>query len=262
MRSSEPPFEAFFLSDVHLRSLDEPHAALLVDFLDRLLGRDETTHLFLVGDIFDLWIADRPYFRRKFAPIVRRLQGLAARGVAVHYFEGNHDLLLGRFWTRSGVRPHTAPYTFRLGGLRIRVEHGDQVDPADRGYRFLRWFLHTPPLRFLAHGLPGSLVGTIGERASRTSRQYTSERKTITERRARERFRRHAWRVIHREPLDLIIAGHLHVRDDSVIRCGDRAVRAVNLGSWQNGPAAFRVTDREQAFLSLSATSLASPQAR
>jgi UDP-2,3-diacylglucosamine hydrolase len=53
------------------------------------------------------------------------------------------------------------------------------------------------------------------------------------------------------EPFDLIITGHVHVRDDHVFESGGRQVRSVNLGSWADGPCAFRITDTVQEFIQL-----------
>ena len=125
--------EAYFLSDIHLKNLDQPDAHLLVGFLEDVGARVQATHLFLVGDIFDYWLGGHEYFIRKFSPIVDHLRRIVASGVEVHYFEGNHDLYLRDFWQdRMGVRVHGRSHLFQLEGLKVRVEHGDLVDPAGR----------------------------------------------------------------------------------------------------------------------------------
>ncbi len=244
--------EAYFLSDIHLESLDQPHARVLIGFLDDLVTRVPATHLFLVGDIFDFWLGGHPYFVRKFAPIVDHLERIVASGVEVHYFEGNHDLYLRDFWQdRVGVRVHGGAHLFHLGALRVRVEHGDLLDPTDRGYRFLRWLLRTPTIAFAGSRLPGGLLARIGRAASRTSRRYTSRHKTISEDRALFTIRSHAKRLIAQEPFDLIITGHVHVRDDHSFEFGGRRIRSVNLGSWAEGPCTFRIGQDGQKFVDL-----------
>ncbi len=244
--------EAYFLSDIHLKSLDQPDAQVLVGFLDDLGTRTRATHLFLVGDIFDFWLGGHEYFVRKFAPIVDRLERIVADGVEVHYFEGNHDLYLRDFWQdRMGVRVHGRAHLFQLGNLRVRVEHGDLLDPADRGYRFLRWLLRTPVIAFAGSRLPGGVLARIGRAASRTSRRYTSQHKTISDDRARSTIRSHAKRVNQEEPFDLIVSGHVHLRDDYEFESDGRKMRSVNLGSWADGPCAFRITRAGQEFIDL-----------
>lgn len=244
--------EAYFLSDIHLKSLDQPDAQVLLGLLEDMGSRIQATHLFLVGDIFDFWLGGHEYFIRKFSPIVNHLRRIVAGGVEVHYFEGNHDLYLRDFWQdHLGIRVHVQPCLFQLGNLRVRVEHGDLLDPADRGYRFLRRLLRTPVIEYAGNRFPGGLLARIGRVASRTSRRYTSQHKTISDERAREAVRSHAERVVHEEPFDLIITGHVHVRDEHEFEVGGRTVRSVNLGSWAGSPCTFRVTEPRQEFLQL-----------
>jgi UDP-2,3-diacylglucosamine hydrolase len=248
--------EAYFLSDIHLKNLDQPEAQVLLGFLEDLGPRIQATHLFLVGDIFDFWLGGHEYFIRKFSPIVERLRRVVANGLEVHYFEGNHDLYLQDFWQDElGIRVHGRARLFLLGDLKVRVEHGDQLDPSDRGYRFLRWLLRTPLVAYIASRLPGSLLARIGRIASRTSRRYTSQHKTISNERARETVRTHAEKVIHEYPFDLIITGHVHVRDDYEFEHAGRRVRSVNLGSWWDSPCAFRITGTHQQFVELGRVS-------
>jgi UDP-2,3-diacylglucosamine hydrolase len=99
------PPEAYFLSDIHLKRLDQPEARILLGFLQEIGPRVQATHLFLVGDIFDFWIGGHEYFVRKFSPIADHLRRIVSSGVEVHYFEGNHDLYLQAFWQdRLGIR--------------------------------------------------------------------------------------------------------------------------------------------------------------
>ena len=235
---------AFFVSDLHLESADDPKATLFVEFLSALSAAKGTTHLFLLGDIFDMWLADHRYFIDRYPGIIAELKRLQGEGVAVHYFEGNHDLHLRKYWGNElGFDVHSDPIQLTLAGTRLRLEHGDQMDPDDRGYRFLRWFLRTPPLKILIENLPGKLAAWIGERASATSRRYTSERKTISTADAIEKIRAHAARVHAETPFDLLIAGHVHVRDDYADTQG---FRAVNLGTWLDQPCYF-ILDAEGA---------------
>lgn len=245
--------KAFFLSDLHLKKMDEPNAQKFLSFLRQAVKDPDLTHLFLVGDIFDLWISNHAYFRKKFAPIIEQIKQLRLRDVEVHYFEGNHDLYLERFWQDSvDVQVHSDSAIFEMGGLRVRVEHGDLIDKDDRGYRFLRWFLRTPVMTWIAHNLQQTLVAQIGERASRASRAYTSESKTISRQQALAKIRHHAEKLVLREPLDFVISGHLHTRDDIVLTSGKRKIRSVNLGSWFDEQKVFVFAPTEQKFCELT----------
>ena len=196
-------------------------------------------------------VTSTPPFSRC-ARLSSTLRRIVCSGVEVHYFEGNHDLYLREFWQdRLGIRVHNQARLFQLGDLRIRVEHGDLLDPADRGYRFLRRSLRTRPIAYAATRLPGSLLAGIGRLASGTSRRYTTRHKTISDERARTNVRSHAEKAVHEGAFDLIITGHVHVRDDYEFEHGGQKVRSVNLGSWHEAPCAFRITNAHQEFIEL-----------
>ena len=193
--------------------------------------------LFLVGDIFDLWISDRPYFTHRYREVTEKLRLLKDAGAKIYYFEGNHDLDLERFWQRQlGFVVHAGPARFAINGVNYLVEHGDETDPADRGYRFLRWLLRTPVLIWLQRHLPNAFVQRIGERASRTSRGYTTQVKTVTDTQVRAQLHTHLVKNFRKEPFDVFIAGHVHVREDTLVDVDGHQVRCVNLGTWLKEP--------------------------
>ncbi len=246
---------AYFVSDIHIQSPECPRARLFEQFLRNLSGQTKITHLFLLGDIFDLWVADHRYFIDRYRVIIDEIRRLERAGVDICYFEGNHDLHLQYFWAdQLGLTVHKGPTYVQLGNWTLRVEHGDQMDPDDRGYLFLRWFLRTPPIRWLVCNLPGALIARIGERASTGSRQYTTHTKSITADRAIAKIRDHAWRAFIDRPFDIILSGHVHVRDDFRIDKDGNSFRTVNLGSWLDAPCYFKIDGNDGQFHELTRT--------
>ncbi len=246
---------AFFVSDIHIQSPDCPRARLFERFLQDRAGAADVTHLFLLGDIFDLWVADHDYFVDRYRAIIDEIRRLQDDGVEISYFEGNHDLHLQKFWAdRLGMTVHKGPTYIDLDGRTLRVEHGDQMDPEDKGYLFLRWFLRTPPVRWLICNLPGGLIARIGERASSGSRQYTTHTKSITAEKAIAKIRDHARRAFRDRPFDILLAGHVHVRDDFSADGEGGRFRAVNLGSWIDAPCYFKLDSDDGRFYELQST--------
>lgn len=233
--------KAVFISDIHLRSSDEPNARLLVQVFDTIENRGYT-HLFLLGDIFDLWIADHRYFVERFAPVLSALERLRKKGIEIHYFEGNHDLDLKPYFEKKlGAVVHESAFHMQLGGRKLRLEHGDQMDPSDRDYLFLRWLLRTPIVRWLGRHLPQAVVGWIGETASKTSRHYTmGVRNALGHDMVEQKQLAHAEKVFAEQPYDLLIAGHVHVQLD--IQLPNRKARLINLGTWLERPCVFELS--------------------
>lgn len=245
--------KAVFVSDLHLVSSEDEKTETFVRFLKQLLDEarvgsaEPLTHLFLVGDVFDLWVGAHDYFVEKFKNVVDVVTELVRAGVAVHYFEGNHDLHLTKFWKQIvGAQVHPESGEFEINGLQVRVEHGDLINPDDAGYLFLRKFLRSKPMTFLSLNLPDRAVKAIGERASAASRDYTSNAKGKPQEEIRTLIRTHAEKQFQSKPFDLIITGHVHVVDDFTFSAGGQEVRSVNLGSWYDGAKAF-VIDSEGA---------------
>lgn len=240
---------AFFLSDIHLKDPNEPNAQVLQHFFERLLiektelnseakssmGPAISTYLFLVGDIFDLWIGDHNYFAEKFKELVDSIRALVQAGVEVHYFEGNHDIHLKKFWEdKAGVKVHSNGHLFKLNEFSVLIEHGDRINPNDKGYLFLRWFLRTKPMKYLAENLPERVVAKMGESASRVSRAYTSENgaKALSDQTVVSLIRTYAEKRSQELYFDLFVTGHVHVFDDFKFIKKDRKVHSINLGSW------------------------------
>lgn len=245
---------AFFVSDLHLVSSDDARTQTFVRWLRDLHHSVKRgagpTHLFLVGDIFDLWVGDHDYFVERFRDVVDAIRALVKGGVEVHYFEGNHDLHLKKFWQDDvGAVVHSDEADFVLGGRRVRVEHGDLINPDDKGYLFLRGFLRTWGMKTIALGLPSKVVSAIGERASRASRNHTTHTKSLPAGQIRAMIKRHAERVARANDFDLIVTGHVHVRDDQEIDLGSKKIRSVNLGSWFDEQKALLIDESGARFV-------------
>ena len=241
MKSSK--VKAIFVSDIHVGEINSPRSLLFLNFLKKLGTEIELTHFFMVGDIFDLWIGRHSYFIKKYKGIIDELCRLKASGVDIHYFEGNHDLYLRDYWERElGFQVHPGPEEFTFEGFKVCVEHGDQVDPEDYGYRFLRWFLRTPFMVVVARYLPEKVVVKIGESASSHSRTYTSEVKTVSDEEAKSKLRTFAEQKYKKSSYDFLITGHLHINDDFVMSGGGRSI---NLGTWLHRPQYLQLEGQE-----------------
>jgi UDP-2,3-diacylglucosamine hydrolase len=217
-----------FVSDIHLGDSDERRYKLFMSLLDQLILTPPSS-LVLLGDIFDLWVGRHSYFLEKHAALLDKLDQLASKKCEIHYFEGNHDLYLGRYFgKKDGFLVHPNSYTVNWAGNTIRMEHGDLANPNDKGYLFLRAFLRNPVIRFILNHIPGSWVKSLGEKASEASRKYTDQ----FDEDAVEVIRSYAKSLATKDNFDYLITGHTHQRDEFEFLQGDRKVKSINLGSW------------------------------
>ncbi len=233
--------KAYFISDQHLTKPDSEECQALLRFFKSLHSTEDCSHLFLVGDIFDIWAGAHDYFIKMWKPFNSELLRLVNIGVEVHYFEGNHDMLLeDYFYKQLGVQVHTSAKYFEINGKTYRIEHGDQMDPEDKGYLLLRRFWRSGPISYLLKNAPAKLVEKTGDWASGLSRKHhdakPSEEKA---KRIREFTDAHIKKVYQEKPFDIFVAGHVHLKDERNLEMPDgKTVLAVNLG-FQEPPISY-----------------------
>lgn len=236
--------KAYFLSDQHLTDINSEECQALLRFFKGIQSSKDCSHLFLVGDIFDLWVGNHRYFIEKWHAFNAELLRLVTIGVEVHFFEGNHDLhLRDYYWSQLGVYVHTSPAYFTINDKVYRIEHGDEMDPDDKNYIRLRKFWRSKPITYAIKKAPGDWIRRIGEWASDTSKKHHS---VEPDQAHAERIRRiidtHVKKAYQEKPFDIFVAGHVHLSDHREIQVtADTSVTAINLG-FQQPPLEVPVT--------------------
>ena len=244
--------QAWFISDIHIKTINERSSIKLLRFLHFLKENSEATHLFLLGDIFDLWVGDSDVFQTKFQAIVDALVQLKQKGMQVVYFEGNHDVHVKRFWeNKIGIPVHVEHQIFQLGPHRVRLEHGDYINPDDKTYLKYLKFIRHPHAEKLAHILPGKLLDEAGNMGSKFSRKKSSVRRDRDQEKLRGLIHAYAEKVSKDSDFDYIITGHMHVRDEYKFSVKSQPKISINLGSWYEEPMALCLTDKGYSWKTL-----------
>lgn len=232
--------KAWFISDIHIKFLNERNSQYLLRFL-LSLQQKEITHLFLVGDIFDFWVGDDPYFAEKFEPLVSAIQALQKnKKVEVIYFEGNHDVHIYDFWEKQlGCKVFHDDQYFKLGTKTVRVSHGDLINPTDLAYQRWRKVYRHKLFETVVRAIPGKTFDQIGEYLSQYSRKKSSVRRRNRGEDLRAMIRTYAEKSYQEKQFDYIITGHMHVKDEYDFQ----NAKSVNLGSWFDHPQAFWISE-------------------
>ena len=130
-----PQVRSIFLSDIHLGTR-ACQAGRLLDFLREY----ESDHLFLVGDIVDLWAMSRGvYWSAAQNTFVQKVLKRARHGSEVIFVPGNHDEALREYVDTSFgdirvVREHVHA---AADGKRYLLVHGDEFDQVTRYHRWV-----------------------------------------------------------------------------------------------------------------------------
>jgi UDP-2,3-diacylglucosamine pyrophosphatase LpxH len=128
-------YRTVWISDVHLGTPDCKAEKLLA-----FLSRVRCEHLYLVGDIVDVWSLRRKwYWPRSHNHVVRKIIKRDLDGTRVTFVPGNHDEIFRDFDGMSfgGVTIRTEAIHETADGRRILVVHGDEFDAVVRNAKLI-----------------------------------------------------------------------------------------------------------------------------
>ena len=217
----------FFASDVHL-SGDRPDVtARFLRFLD--VVEREGTRLFLLGDIFDVWLGAKQTRLPYVVPVLERLRKLTANGLAVAYLAGNRDFNFDA-GLNGGPHPSLPPdeLTVDSGGLRLYLTHGDLLCTGDRAYRRTRRAARSAPIRWLGNHLPLRFATWLTHGFRRLSERELRRKPRLETAIDFSRVRSHLVKG-H----DAVISGHVHRAGRYRVELGaGRTGEFLTLGDW------------------------------
>jgi len=250
---------AIFLADAHLNQEDLHSRTFLI--LAEKAAREKVA-LFLLGDIFDLWFGAPALTFRFQQPVIDRLRVLRREGLRLYYVEGNRDFYLkpshegSTFDAVSGGELRAD-----VGIRRLYLAHGDEVNRADRWYRFWKAISKNrlaygavsllPPRLFLP------LADRLERKLKRTNRRF---RGSFPEEECRSfALRRFA------EGFDIVVLGHFHAERMLRFAQGQAGKVLAVLPSWReewryfyltgSGEFGFRAFRRDAPLLPAGPTS-------
>jgi UDP-2,3-diacylglucosamine hydrolase len=117
----------FILSDTHFQDWsNQDEIASFISFLETV--REQGKVLFLLGDIFDFYFEYKSFLPKSFFNIFYELKKTSEKGIDIHYWMGNHDFWVGKFFGEVGIIKHFHPETVKIGTKKILIQHGDEMD--------------------------------------------------------------------------------------------------------------------------------------
>src|SRR5262245_14391350 len=120
VRSSAP--RMVFAADVHLEPSRPDRAERFLAWIESLDPKSD--ELWLLGDLFDLWVAPRQATLPFYRPLIDRLAARVRDGLVVRFVHGNRDFLLGsRFERKTGIHVHEDPMVAEHCGKRLLLTH-------------------------------------------------------------------------------------------------------------------------------------------
>lgn len=197
----------YFASDAHFGAGRRDDQIRRVErFSAWVAGLEDSSHLYLLGDLFDFWF-DYPNFMPKLhMEVLYALRRAMDRGVEVVFVGGNHDAWCESFFEQTlGVPVVPSGDVVEHQGLRLRLHHGDGLLTGDRGYKVFRAFVRHPVPIFLARCLHPELLHAFAMWLSRRSRAL--DRDTADDIIG---FMRKYGRAHSHADVDHLVIGHVH----------------------------------------------------
>ena len=247
------PGRAVFVSDVHANPASP---ATLEAFLRFLAGPARgAAALFVLGDLFETFVAAGEARRPGAREVVDGLAGLARAGSRVAFLPGNRDFPLESVLRPLGVERLPDFARLEVGGARVIATHGDLLCTRDRRYQAFRRAVRGRPLRTVAEALPQGVLDALAAGARDASRAETARKAWGTMGLDAGRVRR----LLLREDADALVCGHVHWGVRHRMSVDGRQRDVFVLGAWEDGPNWLEREGGAWRFLAPSAAISAPP---
>ena len=224
----------YFISDLHLGAtyLKSPvdYERRVVRFLNSIA--DSADKLYLLGDILDYWYEYRTVVPRGFTRFFGALASLAARGVEITWFIGNHDIWIFDYLSSEiGLRVVDGYEITEIHGKKFFMSHGDGLGKLPPMFRFIRATFRNPICQKLYSAIHPRWTIPFAHRWSSHSRHFVDSVPRF-EGEANEpliAFSRDYLKNVD-PTVDYFVYGHRHILLDFPLGIG--ASRMIVLGDW------------------------------
>lgn len=223
----QPPMNtALFISDLHLDATRPDILKLFQSFL-RSSDVKSCEALYVLGDLFELWIGDDDD-----GPTIRAVNTAlreCTRDIPIFVMRGNRDFLIGSgFAAATGCQVIPDPTVVDIQGIRTLLTHGDTLCTDDSAYQAFRVLVRNPAWQadFLAHTLMQrqDIAATLREMSRQQIGSKPAQVMDVNE---------HAVRSMLREyDVDTLIHGHTHRPAVHETRINGKPAKRFVLGAW------------------------------
>lgn len=222
--------KVYMASDFHFGAPDEVSSKSREEAVARWMDQisQDADHLFLLGDVFDFWFEYKDVIPKGNLLFLSKLLELKRKGIQIHFFTGNHDMWVNDFFSKDlDIPVYRQQQGFIINGKRCLLGHGDGLNPADRGYLFIKKLFANPVCIALYGALPPRWAFHIARKCSQRSRQSHSNQKPIQDKESSTIA--YIRQVCAKEPIDFFFFGHHH--SPLQMNISDNT-QYINIGDW------------------------------
>ena len=224
--------KVYFASDNHLGAPNHQKSRVrekqFVVWLDTI--KADAAAIYLMGDLFDLWIEYKRVVPKGFVRVLGKLAELADSGIPIHFFVGNHDMWMQDYFeTELGIPVYYEPQQITLNNTSFFIGHGDGLGPGDKGYKRMKKVFRNPFIQWLYRLVHPDLGLRIAQHMSLKNRLISGDDDKIYNGPDSEWLVHYCKEKLKTQSTDYFIFGHRHLPLDIEL---SKTSRYINLGDW------------------------------
>ncbi len=224
--------KVYFASDNHLGAptleKSKVREKQFVVWLDTI--KEDAAAIYLLGDLFDLWIEYKRVVPKGFVRVLGKLAELADSGIPIHFFVGNHDMWMQDYFeTELGIPVYYEPQQITLNNTSFFIGHGDGLGPGDKGYKRMKKVFRNPFIQWLYRLIHPDLGLRIAQHMSLKNRLISGNDDKIYNGPETEWLVHYCKEKLKTQNTNYFIFGHRHLPLDIEL---SKTSRYINLGDW------------------------------
>lgn len=224
--------KVYFASDNHLGAPNQEKSKLrekqFVAWLESI--KVDAAAIFLLGDLFDVWIEYKRVVPKGFVRLLGKLAELADSDISIHFFVGNHDMWMKDYFeTELGIPVYYEPQQITLNNTSFFIGHGDGLGPGDKGYKRMKKVFRNPFIQWLYRLIHPDLGLRIAQHLSLRNRLISGDDDKIYNGPESEWLVHYCKEKLKTQNIDYFIFGHRHLPLDIEL---SKNSSYINLGDW------------------------------
>lgn len=204
----------YFASDQHFglpnhaKSLEREKK--FIAWLDEI--KHDATALFLLGDLFDLWMEYKTVVPKGFVRVLGKLAEISDSGIPIHFFVGNHDLWVRDYFQKEfNWKVYTKPTEFTFHNKTFLIGHGDGLGPGDTGYKLMKKVFTNRITRWMYRWLHPDIGVALAQHLSLKNKLISGEEDVTYLGDDNEWLVQYCKRKLETKHYDFFLFGHRHL---------------------------------------------------
>ncbi len=231
-----------FISDLHLsenRASDDVTNAVFFRFCETTARESEA--LYILGDLFEVWVGDDCLHEATPAlnsQVARALNAVADAGTKIYFMAGNRDFLIqAKFAAAAGLTILLDPTVIDLYGQPTLLMHGDTLCTDDTDYQTVRTMVRNPTWQQQVLAQPLAARYALAQDA----RQQSNDAKAIKSAEIMDVNAAAVVTAFRNHKVKTLIHGHTHRPAQHRVQVDGRECTRWVLGDWHDKGQALKV---------------------